>query len=392
MWMHFRSAQFNGHTFSRSISYRKTRRYGRIASSACQNIFIFGFLICAAVAGILPQSFVSAQSEQPVAQIADKELQVGGIGAPGFLPVKLSLDWSVTQPQVIHAIIVFHGKSRDADGYFNSVVDALRGAGDPFPSSTIIIAPQFLNEEDVTAHRLQPQILRWRRGTWESGSLSTSPIAVSSYEIIDTIIRRLANRTTFPNLATITLAGHSGGGQAVQRYAVLGSGEASSGKSIHIRYVIANPSSYFYFTEERPISITFPFSYAVPVRTCERFDHWRYGPVDPPSYIKNRLSKPWSALEYDYAKRDITYLLGTADTDPKQEDLDQSCAGELQGDNRLIRGEAFYQLLHERHKSTEWQQRLWFATGAGHVARQMFTSRCGVAALIGSEICEDREN
>ena len=54
-------------------------------------------------------------------------------------------------------------------------------------------------------------------------------------------------------MKTVIVAGHSGGRQLVQRYAVAGRGDGALVKAgIHVRYVVANPSSYVYFSPERP--------------------------------------------------------------------------------------------------------------------------------------------
>ena len=44
-------------------------------------------------------------------------------------------------------------------------------------------------------------------------------MSISSFEVIDQIISHIAEPDLFPNLATIVVAGHSAGGQHVNRYA-----------------------------------------------------------------------------------------------------------------------------------------------------------------------------
>jgi hypothetical protein len=94
-------------------------------------------------------------------------------------------------------------------------------------------------------------------------------------------------------------------------------------------------------------------------------------------------------MEAEYAERDVIYLLGTADTDPHEKDLDVTCSGEAQGPTRFARGQAYYAYLHTRHPS-RWNQRLWFVPGVAHSARQMFTSTCGVGALFDVGPCPDQ--
>jgi len=62
---------------------------------------------------------------------------------------------------------------------------------------------------------------------------------------MDHIVQLPADRSRFLNLRSIVLAGHSGEGQFMQRYAAVNQMEQKLGVSI--RYVVANPSSYLYF-------------------------------------------------------------------------------------------------------------------------------------------------
>ena len=79
------------------------------------------------------------------------------------------------------------------------------------------------------------------------------PAPVSSFQVIDDLLRSLDDRKRLPTLASIVLAGHSGGAQLVQRYAVLNQIDGPLRRDgIAVRYVVANPSSYLYLTKERP--------------------------------------------------------------------------------------------------------------------------------------------
>ena len=112
--------------------------------------------------------------------------------------------------------------------------------------------------------------------------------------MVDALLAQLADRSLFPNLKTVVLAGHGGGGQVVQRYAVVGKAVAAlSSAGIHLRYVIANPASYLYFSDERPA----PFRSA----DCPDFNHWKYGPVEPPSYVNLDTAYTWPERETNYA-------------------------------------------------------------------------------------------
>jgi predicted alpha/beta superfamily hydrolase len=55
---------------------------------------------------------------------------------------------------------------------------------------------------------------------------------MSSYTAVDNIIKAFNNATLYPNLKHIVIAGHSLGGQFVQRYAMVGNQLGTSSKSI----------------------------------------------------------------------------------------------------------------------------------------------------------------
>lgn len=318
-------------------------------------------------------------AERPVGAIGSQALRVSTPRGSGIDPCLMSLDWSKPQPAVTRAVIVFHGKGRNVESYYRSIVEAADLAG-PTGRDSVLIAPQFLDKEDIDAHRLSGEVLRWQGTDWESGAPAAAPISISPFEIVDAALAHLADRTLFPNLKNIVLAGHSGGAQLVQRYAVVGRAPAAiSEGDIHLRFVIANPSSYVYFSDERP----------GPSKSCRDFNHWKYGLIDPPSYVQQDARSSWPQLEAEYAQRDVIYLLGTADTDPHEKDLDVSCSGKAQGATRFARGQAYFAYLHNRHPSG-WNQRLWFVPGVAHSAHKMFTSACGVNALFDSGRCPDQ--
>lgn len=348
--------------------------------------------ICMLACALVLAQVAMAEQEPPVETVASKVVNLTTPHGSGQLPLEISLDWNQPQPQVTRAVIMFHGKGRDVDGYYRSLRKAAALAGGDAENTSILIAPQFLNEEDARAHRLPATVLRWPQGTWEAGREAAGPVPVSAYEVIDALVAHLADRRLFPNLKTIVLAGHSGGGQAMQRYAIAGRAERMAGAGIHVRYVVANPSSYMYFTDDRPVfdgeAVRF-----VPGngRGCENFDHWKYGPLHVrEEYVRDSAAAGWPALEDAFAQKDVLYLLGTADVDPHEKDLDTTCAGEMEGPSRFLRGRAYYAGLHLRHPAA-WSQHMWFVPGVAHSGGKMFTSECGVAALFEHTRCADQQ-
>ena len=336
---------------------------------------------------LLPMTLLAAKRPKPVAAVAGQEFRISTAQGSALEPFMMSLDWSRPQPQITRAVIILHGKGRDVEGYYRTAVEAASAAG-PAGRDTVFIAPQFLDQEDIGAHRLPADVLRWRGTDWEGGAPAVAPAPISSYEIVDALLARLGDHSIFPHLQTVVLAGHSGGGQLVHRYAIVGRGiDALSRGGVHLRFVIANPSSYLYFSDERPTKdgTLAPFRSGA----CPHFNQWKYGTRNAPTYVTSGTDQNWQQMEADYAQRDVIYLLGTADTDPHHKDLDVTCGGEAQGPTRFARGRAYYAYLHGRHPSG-WNQRLWFVPGVAHSARQMFTSTCGVGALFDVAPCADQ--
>ena len=324
---------------------------------------------------------VTAESQRtPVDHVAHSSLRVTTSAGTGLLPIYLSSDLSKPQPGVTRVIVIFHGKGRNAEGYFRSTNDAVESAGKEGRGGTIVIAPQFLIEEDVEAHHLDPNVLRWHHERWEGGENAVGPVPISSFDAIDAVLAQLADRSRFPDLVQVVLAGHSGGGQILQRYAVVGRGEAVLAKAgVRVRYVVANPSSYVYFSEDRPVSSGAFAPYSGP---CKSFNRWKYGLQAPPPYVGQAAAD----IEENYSRRDVIYLLGTADTDPHHPDLDVSCEAEAEGPYRLARGEAYFAYLKSRHAAA-FSQRLWKVPGVAHDERGMFHSSCGMAALFDLPGC-----
>ena len=261
------------------------------------------------------------------------------------------------------AVIIVHGVLRDADYYFDTGMRAAKYAGET--SRTLVIAPQFVEKSDLAGHAVSSKTLRWD-SKWPGGSPALAPAPISSYGVFDAMIARLSDRARFPAMREIVLVGHSAGGQIVQRYAVVGKAPQLENAAAPVHLIVANPSSYFYFDDYRP----------VPQVNCADFNKWRYGLAQAPPYVTGSAAE----LERRYVKRHVTYLLGTADTNPSEEDLDRTCGGEAQGPYRFARGKNYIAYIHRRHPDGTAQDYA-FVAGVPHDNRRMFDSQCGIGVI-----------
>jgi pimeloyl-ACP methyl ester carboxylesterase len=319
---------------------------------------------------------------KPVATISDTRFTLDTPQGHAEFPLYLSKDWRVAQPQVTRAVIVIHGKLRNADVYFRTAQNA-RDAAHADPDATLLIAPQFLATLDTRVHDEPADLLRWTGDAWMGGEAARAPLPISSYEVLDAIVARLADRKLFPNLRLVVFAGHSGGGQVVQRYAVAGHNIAAlTGEGIDVRYVVASPSTYAYFDAQRPNAqgVAAPFDAA----QCPDFNQWKYGMDNRPPYLDNRTP---AQLEAAYAARRIDYLVGGADDDPQQSALDKTCAAEAQGPQRVARAQAYYRYIQSRHPDG-LKQSFHIVPGVGHDGSRMLTSVCALAAMFDTQGCE----
>ncbi|HTR08393.1 MAG TPA: alpha/beta hydrolase [Paraburkholderia sp.] len=321
-----------------------------------------------------------ARPVQPVDAIADARMAVDSTQGHAQFPLYLSGDWNVPQPGVQRAVIVVHGRLRNADTYFRTAQRARERSGVD-PASTLLIAPQFLSTADVRAHHAPGDLLSWHGNAWMAGENAASGVPVSSYAVLDDIARHLADRRLFPNLKTIVFAGHSGGAQVLQRYAIASRADAFATEGIDVRFVVASPSSYAYFDAQRPDASGAPAAFDA--ARCAGFDRWKYGMENRPAFIGDRTP---AQLEADYVKRRIAYLVGGDDDDPASVSLDKSCAAQAQGTQRVARAEGFFRYLQTRHPDG-LNQTFHIVPGVGHDGARMLTSACALATMFDTGNC-----
>jgi hypothetical protein len=329
------------------------------------------------IAGAVLLAIGAAAAEEgpaspPVAAVVDGRLAIG----EAQLPVFVSQDWSRPLPGIRRVVIVVHGYNRNAADYARNML-----ALDP-PTDTLVMAPQFLDSDDVAAHHLPEAVLRWDREDWLDGNPALGPMPRSAFDGFDALLAKLTDRATFPNLSRIVLAGFSAGGQVVQRYAEVGKGE----DAIPLRYVVGSPGTYAYFGDERPRSDGTVGAFANAAQ-CPDYNRWKFGFAGGlPPYVAAATIEAVRALERRYVTREVVYLVGGDDTDPNHRLLNKTCAAEAQGPTRLTRMQFFLADMKQRDGEA-LRQPMWVIPGAAHNEAQVFGSPCGRAALFGDAVC-----
>ena len=278
-------------------------------------------------------------------------------GGPARSMVYASYALDKPNAAVTRALIMVHGTNRNADHYFETATAAgfLAGALD----NTVIVAPRIIADPD----KPQPNEVVWpnRGDTWRSGGVSTSHPALSAFDFMDEILRTLANRKNFPNLTKIVVAGHSAGGQFVNRYEMSNKVHGTLA-GVSVTYVVANPSTYAWPAAVRPL----PTGDADPATADKEalgadgekvHANFTFGPADAaktPNYNKWPAGLEARAgytaqlsddqLKKQLAERPTTYLLGQVDVLPLG-GFDSSPNAMAQGPTRRARGEAFVKYI-----------------------------------------------
>ncbi|ETN39279.1 uncharacterized protein HMPREF1541_05502 [Cyphellophora europaea CBS 101466] len=248
---------------------------------------------------------------------------------------------------VKRAVVIIHGLLRDPYLYIANVMQALATVPDSSVNkdNVAMIAPYFTNGDDkgvaypwTTGLRAgrgsTSNALVWQGSQWASGGDNQYPAypvnitTVSSYDALDQIIQYFDDATLFPNMKQIVIAGHSLGGQTVQRYAAVGNLLRTR---TPVSYWTGNPDSYAWFSTDRPLDKS----------ACATYDNWRDGFSNYNNrYGADLVAQGRAAALARYSSRRITYGRGTRDFG----DASSGCGPSTTGNNR---GERFYNFIKQ---------------------------------------------
>ncbi len=303
-------------------------------------------------------------------------------------PVAMPCCWNhpidQPNPQINRAIIVVHGVLRNADEYYPNMLAAVQQAGQA--EHTLVIAPQFLVDEDLERFDLSDEVPYWggesgegwKRGD-DSVSLEKFPrrVTLSAFEVVDRLVERVADPQTFPNLTTVVIAGHSAGGQYLNRYAAGTAVEQTIPAGIRLRFIVANPSTYVYLNPERQIDADGQFG--IPPNADPDYDDYKYGLNNLNPYMAAAGAEKILA---EYPEKDVVYLLGGEDT--REAMLEQTPNAALQGKNRLERGQVYYRYLQHLYGEKITQtHKIAIIPCVGHDNAAIWQSEAGLRYLLG---------
>src|SRR5438093_1848441 len=197
------------------------------------------------------------------------------------------------------AFIMVHGTNRNADHYFTTATTAAFIGG--ALADTVVISPRIASGAGSCTDKLDANEVSWSctGDSWRSGGTSASNPDLTSFDFVDQILRKLANKSIFPNLRAIVVAGHSAGGQFVARYQMANRVHDTLG--VPISYVVANPSSYAWPDATRPLPAddAAPENAKMAWNTEDVHTKFSYGPFDAaacanydrwPAGLENRTS------------------------------------------------------------------------------------------------------
>ncbi|SJX62444.1 uncharacterized protein SRS1_13293 [Sporisorium reilianum f. sp. reilianum] len=320
------------------------------------------------------------------------------------------------------AFIIVHGVARNAGTYWTILNNAWAKARDASfgsaSANSIRVAPLFFSTlEDSRAYNAS-QLAWGDSNAWTAGEASTNPpgSAVSSFTVLDTLLQRFSDRGAYPKMKYITFVAHGGGAQMLQRYAVLGAPNPAPAR-LSVRYVVGDPSSELYFTQDRPVGVD--------IASCPAWNDYRYGLKKVTTSYALLSTTRAPGLFKAYAEKEVRYVVGLADESTTKGD--QTCmAHAVGGDLRRNRNLAYWKYIHllsgttspdqlrnfpgtfpaldpkygatsqtnipysstavlAQFKGVQVRHSLTVVQGAGHSASQVYGSSAGRNALFASQ-------
>ncbi|HEU0117604.1 MAG TPA: hypothetical protein VFR09_03125 [Alphaproteobacteria bacterium] len=338
-------------------------------------------------------AFATAKAEDSTPQMSVSYFPVLPYGAapdaaPQLLPVASNHPFEGEHAGLTKAVIVIHDTSRDA----RATLAMISGLAGPENTTTMILAPQFLEDADLARFGGElpdngKMFARWPLDGWQVGGDSVAQgqgKGISSFTALDLLLLYLGEKKFFPDLTQVVIAGHGAGGDFVQRYAALGQApDILDQQHVNVRFIAANPSSYLYFTAARAQGGKQGFT-TPDAAQCPVYNSYPYG-LDSMNAYGHRVGP--DAVRLRYITRNIYYLAGE---NAAKGDLlaDTGCAAMLEGADRVNRTVNYDLYLTVAFGDAAHKlQKFRTVPKVGFQPAPVFASACGMAALFGDGEC-----
>ena len=255
------------------------------------------------------------------------------------------------------AIIVVHGATRNGDDYFNRMISTIKSVG--LEDSIMVIAPQFITEYE----KVHSKDWYWNTTSWKWGNqsyMNGSQISISSFEVIDYLLSRVANTNKFPNLSKVLITGHSSGSAFTHTFASTKSNNTF--RNLKIDFAVINNQYFLY-----PDSNRFLNGALFTPNDCSNYNDWPLGLTDPNPYIEN-LGVEVASI--NLIGNRIDYFIGSNDT--QINDMSSGCAYQILGEHRFQKTINFNDYLDISFENNLHQYTV--VQGIGHSSTGMFFS------------------
>lgn len=204
----------------------------------------------------------------------------------------------------------------------------------------LVVGPAWLSEDDKNAGAAQENDIYYPSGgSWSEGVRAVGPgrTKVSSFKAMDDLVSKFFDKSAFPSLGSVIVAGHSLGGSFTQRYAMLRKYNAS--EDPYIQYWTGNCGAYVWPSQNHPVPANSSCS--------SSYDRWPYGlSAHIPAYANSSFDR--NATLKTYLNRTIHYNAGLLDNGPG----DTSCSAQTEGSTHLERAQNLQKALQSTSEAS----------------------------------------
>lgn len=288
-------------------------------------------------------------------------------------------------PGVTRAVIAVYGATPKT--YFDTVMHA--GQIEGALADTTVVSPMFLGKDSIDEYNASngnlldlstSEYLYWE-GSSVSGNHAVNGTKNSAFAVVDEIIGLLIS--THPDLQQVVIAGHSNGGQFVNRYAAATAKSAYTNKNgdrVGVSFFVSSPGSVVWLDSSR----------SGPTAGCSNYNNWRFGLADK-DRVTYMQSVTTSQIKSRLIGRSIHTVIGAEDTGAFT-----SCEPLAQGANHVDLMKKYQDHLHRICLSTQPQatcdalrtdrrSQTHYLPNIGHSSQQIFESPQGRDILFNLE-------